>query len=154
MMELVDGAADRVHNLAMELRPDVLDRLGLPEAVEWQARQFEQRTGIATQFETNVTETVEPRRATALFRIAQEALTNVARHADAHRVRVSLTIRGGDLALEVSDDGRGLAPGRGRLGLLGMRERALALGGDVAIVGPPGRGTVVTARLPLTDTTS
>jgi len=154
MMSLVDATADRVHNLAMELRPDVLDRLGLPAALEWQARQFQQRTGITTTFETNVTAPVEPHRSTAMFRIAQEALTNVARHAEAAHAHMCLTVTDTDVTLEITDDGRGLDCERPRLGLLGMRERALAFGGEVTVVGPPGRGTRVTARLPLPVTSA
>jgi signal transduction histidine kinase len=152
MMDLVDGTADRVHNLAMELRPDVLDRLGLPAAIEWQAQQFQQRTGLETRVTTDVAAPLDPQRSTAMFRIAQEALTNVARHAAARTVRISLTVDDRDVTLEIADDGRGPDPARStslpRLGLLGMRERARAFGGDVTIDAAAGTGTVVVARLP------
>jgi signal transduction histidine kinase len=153
MMDIVDATADRVHNVAMELRPDVLDRLGLPAALEWQARQFQQRTGLETHFMTDVVPPQDPLRSTAMFRIAQEALTNVARHAAAQTVRISLTGTDRELTLSIADDGRGLDPdrpaGAARLGLLGMRERALAFGGDVVVEGAEGAGTVVVARIPL-----
>jgi signal transduction histidine kinase len=133
--------------------PVTLEKLGLAAALRQEARQFEARTGLPV----TVTVEAEPPpgapASIAAFRIFQEALTNVARHAAAGRVAVSLTGEGGALLLKVEDDGRGLPAAaadlaRPTLGILGMQERALALGGEVRVERRPGGGTVVTARLP------
>jgi signal transduction histidine kinase len=127
--------------------------LGLVAAIEWAVDEFQARTGI----ESNVSFpdadlALDEQSATALFRILQEALTNVARHARATRVTIRLAREQGDLVLEVRDDGRGireeqLASGRS-LGILGMRERAILLGGEFSIGGTPENGTTVTVRIP------
>ena len=151
---LADGTAKRVRRLCTELRPPILDDLGLPAAVEWQAREFQARTNI--QCHVNPDDTAsdlknEP--ATAVFRIFQEILTNVARHAGATRVEVVLKEDDENLMLQVTDNGKGIPDhklaGGGSLGLLGMRERASLLGGRLAIHGSPGRGTSVNVSIPL-----
>jgi signal transduction histidine kinase len=151
---LADGTAKRVRRLCTELRPPILDDLGLPAAVEWQAREFSARTNIQCHVvpdETAADLKNEP--ATAVFRIFQEILTNVARHAGATRVDVALKAAGKNLTLQVTDNGKGIPDhklaGGGSLGLLGMRERASLLGGRLAIHGSPGRGTTVDVSIPL-----
>ncbi len=154
MVARIDGTMDSVRRIATDLRPSVLDHLGLVAAIEWQAQEFERRTGVAATVRVETSgASIDDVRATAVFRMLQETLTNVARHAGASRVDVSFTVGRVDLALDVRDDGRGIAPGEvagGRsLGLVGLRERAIACGGTLAIQGTPGRGTHVAIRLPL-----
>jgi signal transduction histidine kinase len=132
----------------------VLDDLGLVAAIEWQAREYQSRTGIKCETCLELGEVeVDPERSTALFRIFQEILTNVARHARATRVEAILRKAGSDVLLEVKDNGRGITrgelAGKKSLGLLGMRERALILGGEVEIRGAAGKGTTVKVRMPL-----
>lgn len=154
MMSLTDTTVNTVRRIASELRPFALDDLGLTEAVEWQAEQFQARTGIVVSCDCHL-ENVELSReqATAVFRIFQEALTNVLRHARATRVEVALESEAGGLILTVSDDGRGITAeelsGSRTLGLLGMRERANLVGGEIDIRGEEGRGTTVTVRIPV-----
>ncbi len=148
---VIDETIHHVRQIAADLRPGVLDDFGLASAVQWQAGQFEDRTG--TPCTVDVRGCSEPPRAvaTAAFRVLQEALTNVARHAEAGRVTVTVELECGSVRLAVSDDGRGFdasEPGRRSLGLVGMRERAGALGGRLVVRGVPGQGTVVECSLP------
>jgi signal transduction histidine kinase len=137
-----------------ELRPSVLDQLGLADAIEWQAHDFAARTGLALDLaiECNCEQPPEAV-ASAVFRMLQEALTNVAKHANAAQVRVALRVEPNRLFLDVSDDGRGITRdelrGAHSLGLLGLRERALALGGTVSIAPNPRGGTTVALHIPL-----
>jgi PAS domain S-box-containing protein len=150
--KLVDEAIESVHQIARELRPGVLDHLGLRAALEWQLQDFQTRSEIECDFNSELDELeLDPARSTAIFRILQETLTNVARHAHATRVEVSLRQEATDLILEVRDDGQGIsdAPDTNRFGILGMRERAHVFGGDVMFHGTPGQGTVVTVRIPV-----
>jgi signal transduction histidine kinase len=152
--ELVDRTIGTVRRIATELRPGVLDELGLQAAIEWQAAEFTHRTGIATSLDLDLPEPPGGQTAVALFRILQEALTNVARHSRASRVTIELRREGDVLHLGVADDGRGakrgaLAAGRS-LGILGMRERAAVLGGSAQVRSGP-RGTTVVVRLPRSD---
>jgi PAS domain S-box-containing protein len=154
MAHLIDTTVQAIRRIATELRPRVLDDLGLVAALEWHVREFQERTGVACAFTTSPEDiVVDPGRATTLFRICQEALTNVARHANATRIDLSLTQVGGALCLEVRDDGRGISEeavtGPKSLGLMGMRERVLPWGGMVDIRGIQGKGTVVSVRIPL-----
>jgi two-component system sensor histidine kinase UhpB len=163
MVAQVDGTIDAVRRILNELRPAVLDELGLVAAVEWQTAAFEQRTGIRCHLTVRAERNVDRARSTAVFRILQEALTNVARHAQANRVDVELTITRTAVQLEVRDDGRGLPrrlpPGDrggqrgGGLGLVGMRERALSWEGELEVTGGgrrgQGGGATVRLRLPL-----
>jgi PAS domain S-box-containing protein len=151
---LADSTIQTVRRICTELRPSVLDELGLVAALEWQAREFQGRTGIWCECIAEQPDiTVEPEASTALFRICQEALTNVARHAHATRVRIIVREEAGTLVLTVADNGRGIPEpertNRTSLGLLGMRERALQVRGEISIVGRPGEGTTVTVRVPL-----
>ena len=123
-------------------------------AIEWQAQEFERRTGVTAVVRAQSGDApIDDVRATAVFRMLQETLTNVARHAGATRVDISFTVGRIDLVLEVRDDGRGITPaevaGGRSLGLVGLRERAIACGGMLAIEGTPGRGTRVAIRVPL-----
>ena len=152
ILKLLDGAIQSVRRIATDLRPGVLDDLGLVAAVEWAAEEFQARTGIQCHVSLpDVDIAMDPERATALFRIFQETLTNVARHANATQVIVRL-VQNSDLSLEVRDDGKGIAEKQlsagQSLGILGMRERALLLGGELTISGGPGKGTIVKVRIP------
>ena len=150
--KLVDEAIETVHEIARELRPGVLDHLGLRAALEWQMQDFQGRAKIECQFTSNLDELeLDPPRSTAVFRIMQEALTNVARHAQATRVEASLLREDNHLILQVHDNGKGIieAPDTNRFGILGMRERAHVFGGEVIIQGSPGEGTTVTVRIPV-----
>jgi PAS domain S-box-containing protein len=153
-IELVDGMIVTLRRIASDLRPRTLDDLGLPAALEWQAQEFESRTGMRCR----VTLPQEPlvldtERATAIFRIFQESLTNVARHAKATRVQARLEREVHQLTFEVRDNGRGFDPeeakARKSLGLVGMQERALLLQGELKLEGVPGAGTTMTLRIPL-----
>ena len=153
MEAILDDTAGAIQRLATELRPGVLDELGLQAAIQWQAREFETRTGIACRVELAAEHpAVDASRATAAFRIFQEALTNVARHAGATRVLVRFTLSAQALELRVEDNGRGISEGAlsdsRSLGLLGIHERATSLGGIVTITGERGRGTTLTLTLP------
>jgi signal transduction histidine kinase len=155
ILEFIDDAIQTVRRICTELRPGILDNLGLIPTLEWAAEEFEERTGTKCALDLpqgNVT--IEPEAATAVFRIFQETLTNIARHANAKHVKVRLSREGSKLALEVHDDGLGIDLARladgGSLGILGMRERAMVLGGDLTITGEPGKGTTVTVRIPAT----
>lgn len=153
MVARLDGTIDSVQRISSELRPSVLDDLGLIAAIEWQAEDFQQRTGVRCQVDLNAQSEIDRPRATAVFRILQEALTNVARHAAAQRVEITLRVARGQIALIVGDDGRGITAAEAAspqaLGLVGMRERALAWDGALEVRGEAGRGTTVTLRLPL-----
>ncbi len=154
ILELINDTIKAVRRIATEFRPSVLDNIGLMDAIEWLTVDFQNRMGIRCEvIEKTDTSGLDPDRSTAIFRILQESLTNVARHANATLVMVSLRHEDGNLVLQVEDDGRGIRDselaGRGSLGLLGMRERAHQFHGQVTIDGVPGEGTTVTATLPL-----
>lgn len=152
MCELIDKTIDEVRGMATRLRPGVLDDLGLTEALEWYATEFEKRTGIACAFSHPSVPKVDDMVATAAYRIAQEALTNVARHAFATHVDVALQTDADILTLKVVDDGRGFniqdLPESECLGMAGMRERASLVGGILEIQSQLGKGTHVYCRLP------
>ncbi len=157
MSELIDTTIQAVRRMSTELRPAILDDLGLVPALEWQLQEFQARTGIERRLVCLVEETtLDADGCTTAFRILQEALTNVARHAKATRVEASLEETAGYLILRVQDNGRGITDmainDPHAIGLLGMRERALSHGGEFEIDGITGRGTTVTARLPLDPT--
>ena len=138
---------------ATELRPQVLDSLGLPGAIAWQAAQVQKCTGIRIAVAAKVDGlSLNPDVASALFRILQESLVNVVRHAEASHVDIRLAADGSDLNLSVQDNGRGIRPpelqAQTSVGLLGMQERARAFGGRVDITGQPGHGTLVLVRIP------
>ena len=150
----MDTMVKTVRRISTELRPGMLDDLGLSATIEWQARDFEKCTGIVCEVSVPAVDPLLNRaQAIALFRIFQEALTNVARHAGAQHIDVKLFATPESLTLEVHDDGRGILrqeiAGLNSLGLLGMRERAKRLGGTFDIFGVPGDGTMVTASIPV-----
>jgi len=154
MYELVDTAIQTVQRIAAELRPAVLDDLGLAAAIEWQAGELEKLTEIKCEFSSSPTDIVlDQERSTVLFRIFQEALTNVVRHAKATKVKVSLKEEGGITVLRIRDNGKGIEKKQisdpNAFGLVGMRERARYWGGEVKISGTPGKGTTVVASIPL-----
>lgn len=154
MLRQIDALAHTVRQIVTELRPGILDDFGLVAALEWQASEFQRRTGLRCTFVSDArTETWDNDVTTALFRIFQETLTNVLRHAQATRVDVHLWEDDGMLLLEVADNGRGITPeeitNTRSIGLLGMRERAALLGGEISFTGAPGRGTTVLIRLPI-----
>ena len=156
MVDLVDSTMSTVRRIASDLRPSVLDELGVVAAIEWQVRRFETSTGIPCTFEADPdAPELERDRATAAFRILQEILTNVLRHARASQVHVAIAQMEDNFVLVVRDNGRGIAQDEmvaaRSLGLLGMRERALLVGGDVKIQGVPGRGTSVVVTIPLRE---
>jgi signal transduction histidine kinase len=130
----------------------VLDDLGLATAIEWQAHEFASRTGIECVLSVPATDLIlEAEQATEFFRIFQECLTNVMRHAEAKSVRVSLRETDGDLILAVADDGKGFCESEvsESLGFLGMKERAQVCGGSLEVDSAPGNGAVITLRVPL-----
>jgi two-component system sensor histidine kinase UhpB len=150
---LVDRTIDAVHRISLDLRPSMLD-FGIVAALEWQIREFEQQMGIACSFSCNEKEiALSLDHATALFRIFQEALTNIAKHARASRVVVRLQRQQEEICLAITDNGTGIAAAdRAKpksFGLRGMSERAQALGGTLALSGAPGGGTIVTIRIRL-----
>ncbi len=153
MSDVVDCSFQVVRRISSELRPGILDDLGLAAAVEWQAETFCERSDIVCRLHLDeAAGRLNRELSTVLFRIFQEALTNVARHADAAEVRIDLQAEPDEVVLIVTDDGRGITPedlsGSASLGLMGMRERARALGGKVTVEGVPGQGTTVTASIP------
>jgi signal transduction histidine kinase len=151
----VDATISSIRRIATELRPPVLDDLGLLAAIEWQAQEFERVSRIACRVTTNAEELEVPSEyATAVFRVFQEALTNIIKHAEATEVEVSLLKLGDRVLLRVEDNGKGFCPeesGRGTsLGIFGMRERARLIGGEVEITGGP-TGTIVQLKAPLAE---
>jgi PAS domain S-box-containing protein len=143
-----------VRKISTELRPGILDELGVTAAIEWMAKDFQNRTGIGCKVTIQAMDTISDTvRATAIFRIVQEALTNIMRHAAASQVNVSLEKKDDTLIVKVRDNGIGIMEGRifdsKSLGLIGIRERVLLLGGEAVISGKPGEGTLVRVTLPV-----
>ena len=152
---MVESTIQRMRRLALELRPDILDNLGLVEALEWQVREFETRTNIRCNLSIQARPTgIDEPKAIALFRMLQESLTNIMRHAHATRVEVHLKEEDGKIILGIHDNGRGINETDLRsvrsLGIIGMRERAAHLGGIARVTGTPGMGTTVSVEIPLT----
>lgn len=150
----IDETIQTVRRIATELRPGILDSLGLVAAIEWQANEFHSRTGIPCGvIATAVEAPLDQNFTTVCFRIFQETLTNIIRHAAATAVEVVLRETGQDLVLTVRDNGRGISEeeiaNMRSLGLVGMRERATLIGGELTLQGAPGQGTTVTLRVPL-----
>jgi signal transduction histidine kinase len=157
--QMVEHAVNIVHRFARELRPSVLDDLGLIPALHTYVKNLQQETGIRGSLSAfAAVEQVSGDKRTVLYRVAQEALTNVARHAKASRVEVVIQRIDRAVSMEIKDDGRGfqgdrvLPAGRSkRLGLLGMKERLEMVGGSFAVTSVPGEGTTVRAQIPLDD---
>jgi signal transduction histidine kinase len=152
-LKLVDATLQSIENVMADLRPALLDEYGLAAAIEWYGQEYAQRTGIRVEVTAVQAGAGLPGDASvALFRIAQEALNNAAKHSAAKRITVELEERGGELVLSISDDGKGFDPAsapRGRWGMTTMRERAEAAGGRLTVDSVPGSGTTVRATLPL-----
>jgi PAS domain S-box-containing protein len=156
MFQLINKTIQTVKKISTELRPGLLDDLGLAAAIEWQAEEFQQRTGIRCNIIIEPKDiTFDKDRNTAIFRILQETLTNIARHADASEVNLSLKQRDGQLELKVRDNGTGITEDQisnpKSFGLIGIRERIKIFGGNNIIKGTPGKGTVMTVKIPLRD---
>jgi PAS domain S-box-containing protein len=154
MSGLIDGTIDTVRRLSSELRPDLLDDLGLGAAIEWHAEQFQKRTGIACTVTSNIGDRIiDEMKSINIYRIFQESLTNIIRHANATHVDVDLNVDDRALTLTVRDNGRGINEDEinnpRSLGLIGVRERALSCGGAIDIKGAKDSGTVMTAHIPL-----
>lgn len=151
---LVDSTVKTVRNISLMLRPSLLDDLGLVAALQWLSEDFSRRTGIpCSVIDRDVSETLPEEHLTCAYRVVQEALHNVEKHAGAFRVEVSIEQRGEELRIAVEDDGRGVDPAEliagPQLGILGMRERVAGLGGGFSIGPRAVRGTHVEARLPV-----
>ena len=152
-LELVDGAICNVRELSQLLRPTILDDFGLDASLRWLAEKFTERTNIEVGYNSDFHGRLPDETETHLFRIAQEALTNVARHSQAKRVQVTLHANRSDMRLSIADDGVGLAEGgaaaeRG-MGMIGMRARARGAGGELAVLSRPGAGVSVEVRVPV-----
>lgn len=154
LLHMLDDTVKSVRRISSELRPSLLDDLGLIAAMEWQLNEFEKRSGIKTSFsapddEVNLSNDVK----TALFRIFQESLTNVARHSEANSLSVSFVQNNGDLILAIADNGKGFdkqaISERRTLGILGMNERSMMIGASYEIISEPGQGTKVSIRVPV-----
>jgi signal transduction histidine kinase len=159
LIGLIEISIQSVRQISGDLRPAVLDHLGLREAFQWEATKFQARTGIRCRMAWDVQgEPADRTRQLALFRILQEALTNVARHAHAGAVQISVRQRGRTFSLTIKDNGRGITKAEASsvesIGVLGMSERARLLGGRVTISGAAGRGTTVSVRVPVSANNS
>ena len=155
MSKLTDMIIKAVQRISTELRPGILDDLGLIPAIEWQAQEFENRTNIKCEITLDCEDNdLDQDRSTALFRIFQEALTNVARHANAKKIKISLKEEHDKLLLEIKDNGRGITEEQisdpKSFGLIGIRERLYPWGGEVKIKGLSNKGTTLTVILPTT----
>jgi PAS domain S-box-containing protein len=156
MQVLLDGTVAAARRISSDLRPLMLDDLGLVAACEWLAQNFQQRTGIPCELVLGAGDLDLPDPyATAVFRVMQESLTNIAKHAQATQVEATLVRDASTVTLTVRDNGRGFTPSaprkQGSYGLVGLRERAYLLGGDLRIESGPGRGTVVEMRIPMSE---
>jgi signal transduction histidine kinase len=151
-LRLVDETIGNVRELSQLLRPTILDDFGLEAGIRWLGEGFTRRTGIQVDFQSDFSGRLPDEIETHLFRIAQEALTNVARHSGASRVAIRLASEGGSIRLVIADDGKGLPPGpgamNGGLGIIGMRARARSAGGEVNIASPASGGVAIDVRLP------
>jgi len=163
-LRLVDEAIGNVRQMSQLLRPTILDDFGLEAGIRWLSEGFAARTGIDVQFTSDFTGRLTDESETHLYRIAQEALTNVARHSAAKHVRIKLESSGAEIVLTVQDDGRGLGGAENTqawrpvlrpvpLGLIGMRARARSAGGDVAVRSRPGEGVLIEVRVPIRNET-
>ncbi|HEX8948892.1 MAG TPA: histidine kinase, partial [Dissulfurispiraceae bacterium] len=154
LLSLVDHTIRTTRQIATQLRPGILDDLGLVAAIEWQVKDFRERTGISCIFISNAGHVdLGKERSVAVFRILQEALTNTLRHAEASEIHINLNEAHACCILEICDNGKGITDseiaGRDSLGLLGMRERAFLFGGEVSITGSPSEGTRIMVSIPL-----
>jgi signal transduction histidine kinase len=155
MTQVVDHCIHTLRSVITELRPQTLDQLGLIPSLEWQIDTFGRRFGLRTNFTSTIESLdIDRGRATAVFRMFQEMLTNVGRHAKASRVNVRVELEANTLVLTVQDNGRGVRSAKtapSSTGILGMRERAALLNGEIHVTSRPRRGTTVAVRLPLAN---
>lgn len=154
MVSLIDFTIKTVRRIASDLRPGVLDDLGLMSAIEWQGQEFEKRSGIKLKFESDLPDLNPDRNlSTNVFRVYQEILTNVMRHAKATLVETNLAVKENNIILEVKDNGQGFdfeeVKNKGSLGLVGMKERVLLFNGQLIIDSKKSKGTIVTLRVPI-----
>ncbi len=154
MLQLMEDTILTVKRISMELRPPILDVCGISDAILWQGEEFQNRTGLQVKCQFDPSEIqIDSERSTTIFRIFQEALTNVARYAEAKTIDVKLIKNDNNFILCICDDGKGITEDQitntNSLGILGMRERALVWGGQVRIEGVPDVGTTVTIEIPL-----
>ncbi len=154
LTNLIDQSVESVQKISSKLRPGILDELGLIAAIEWQTEEFEKLTGIKCSLVLPKEEIdLDAQRATAIFRIFQEALTNIARHANAEKVSVSLLTNLSNISLEIKDNGKGITQEQIKdfrsLGIHGMEERAMIFGGQVYIDGLAGKGTTLKVEIPI-----
>lgn len=154
LIGLTEISLETTRRIATDLRPPALDHLGLPEAIRWEASAFQSRTGIRCRLVANGRQSkLTEVEATGVFRIFQEAIANVVRHAEAGAVRILLRENDEAFLMSVKDNGRGITARKsgdpGALGLVGMRERARLLGGTLEISGKKGKGTAVVFRMPV-----
>ncbi|MCM1512573.1 MAG: histidine kinase [Oxalobacter formigenes] len=154
--QLVDRTIEAAHRIASNMRPSILD-IGIVDALEWQSGEFTRQSGIPCQFTSNTSEIrLQPAQSTALFRIAQEALTNIARHAKASRVSLELSINKADIQLKITDNGKGITVADRMkpqsFGIRGMIERAHSLGGKLSFDSLPKKRNTITVIIPFTDT--
>jgi two-component system sensor histidine kinase UhpB len=153
---MIDDTVENVQRITSKLRPDILDELGLVPAIEWQAKEFQNITGINSSLTLPENELIlDEDKSTAIFRIFQEALTNVMRHSQAKLVSVSLQTNKNNLILKIKDNGIGIKPEQLKdfksFGIIGMKERAIIFGGEVSIEGTPANGTEVKVEMPLNE---
>ena len=156
---LLDKTIKTVRRISTELHPSILDDLGLIAAIEWYSQEFAKRSDLHIDFQTGIREfTFPPTMSIALFRICQESLTNIARHANAKNVSISLEPNENKIILTITDDGKGFdinkKTGKKSLGLIGMRERALMMNGEFEISSEPGKGTSLVVKIPWSQSTT
>ena len=151
-VKLVEESISNVRELSQLLRPTILDDFGLDAGLRWLANRFHERTGIQVDYRSEFDGRMQDQAETHLFRITQEALTNIARHSGATRVSVHLRADGNVVRLTISDNGSGLKPERGNgMGLTGMRARARSAGGELELTSKPGLGVAIEVWAPLVD---
>lgn len=154
MISLIDDTVKTIRRISSDLRPGILDDLGLIPALEWQGEEYEKRTGIKLQFHTNVTDiTLEREISTNIFRIFQEALTNIIRHSHATQIETSVLKNENNLVLSIKDNGRGFEldklKNKRSWGIVGMKERASLLNGEFVIESEKLKGTTIKLKVPL-----
>jgi signal transduction histidine kinase len=152
--KFADSSVNSIRDIALLLRPSMLDDLGLIPALEWQAREVSRRSGIHVKVVAeDVTDSLPDEMRTCIYRLVQEALQNVSRHSGANNAVVTVRQDGGSVSLTVEDDGQGFAPEKRRgLGMLGMEERVRQLRGQFEVRSAPGKGTTMRVTLPLPAT--
>lgn len=156
LLGMLDETVKAVRRISSDLRPSLLDDLGLTAAMEWQLHEFEKRFSIRTSFNSPDFGTTLPEAMkTGLFRIFQESLTNVARHSKAKKVAVTLNRENGSVILSIKDDGVGFdkenVTNKKTLGILGMKERTSMIGGSYEIISKPGKGTQIVVTIPFSN---